>query len=89
MTAPRRDTDPGNMIGKGYYQDTGCHVHQACLTCPLPRCIEDQSRVNEFRDAEITARRSAGALVTDLMIEYGLKRRQFSRIAETAREKHT
>ena len=87
MTTPRRDTDPGNMIGKGYYRDTGCPGGcDKSLECPLPKCLEDQNRINELRDAEITTRRMAGVPVADLMIEYGLKRRQFTRIANAAKE---
>ena len=76
MTTPRRDADPGNMIGKGYYRDTGCPGGcEKSLTCPFPKCIEEQIRQNELRDAEIMARRMAGVPVADLMIEYGLKHR--------------
>ena len=47
-----------------YYRDTGCHVHPACLSCPLPQCIHDlgQTRFTESRrerQREIAAYRTA------------------------------
>ena len=36
----------GETIGEGWsrhdnYKDTGCHIHDDCLTCPLDECIYD------------------------------------------------
>lgn len=33
------------------YQDTGCHVHPACLSCPLEQCIYDAPQESRQRRA--------------------------------------
>ncbi len=40
------------------YEDTGCALHPACLSCPRPRCAEEEARavraaLNEDRNREI------------------------------------
>lgn len=40
------------------YRDTGCEIHHACLSCPLPACKHDEPGIlarikREQRDQEI------------------------------------
>lgn len=54
------------------YRDSGCALHAACLSCPLPRCIDDEPgglpavRRRE-RDAEMRA--LAGTMSKDALAE--------------------
>lgn len=31
--------DVGKWEQEGIYKDTGCALHDKCLTCPLPECV--------------------------------------------------
>lgn len=72
------------------YQDTGCHVHPACLSCPLPACIYDDpagSRRGALaaRNREIVAALAGGAAFDDVAARYGLHPRTLYRILHEAR----
>lgn len=96
---PEDEPPPSPAPGPGYdrvpelthYQDEGCRVWAACLTCPLPRCIFDDPAgvrratnraVNGQRDAEIRRRYAAGEAAIALAAEFGLGRRTVYRIVE-------
>ena len=47
LPRPRRRVVPYDA-DDGLYRkrDTGCHLSPHCLTCVLPRCVEDETVVN-------------------------------------------
>ena len=73
-----------------HYQDDGCVVWHACLTCPLPRCIYDDPRQGRgagvrLRDAEIVRRHREGWTARRLAEHYGVHRRSIFRILRRER----
>lgn len=44
MTSPRTITPSGILPDDVNWQDNGCDVNPACLSCPLPQCIEEEPR---------------------------------------------
>ena len=74
-----------------HYQDEGCVVWHACLTCPLPRCIYDEARPGRragkpLRDREMARLADEGWSVRALADRYGLTRRHVFRILRQERE---
>lgn len=75
-----------NLYDQFPYRDTGCDLHPACLTCPLPRCRYDepiwrgQDERGE-RDSEIVRMRTKQALsIQQLAVEFGVSTRTVHRI---------
>lgn len=73
------------------YQDDGCAVWHACLSCPLERCVYDdpgQARhaAVALRDEEIRRFHAAGWNMNDLVRRYQLSRRQIYRILGQRRD---
>lgn len=66
------------------YADTGCHVHPACLSCPLPACIYDapqERRANPHTLRDLNIRALRGILsVRQLAAIYGVTPRSVYRI---------
>lgn len=68
------------------YRDDGCYIHPKCLTCPLPRCIYDESdggraMLKEMRDQELLkVYRKEGLDVAKLAERFGISRRSVYRI---------
>lgn len=68
------------------FKDTGCDLHPACLTCPLPRCRYDepgwrQREERGQRDTEVLRLRMRQALsVGDLAAQFGVSTRTVHRI---------
>ena len=72
--------------------DTGCHIHPACLSCPLPECIHD-SGVEGQRDREAERIRAtqvqvlqghqAGAEVVEIAAKVGISTRSVHRHLKT------
>jgi methylphosphotriester-DNA--protein-cysteine methyltransferase len=73
------------------YRDTGCAVHSACLSCPLPRCRYDepgwlQREERSARDAEVLTIRAHQALtVEQLASRFNLSQRTVHRILQRSR----
>lgn len=71
------------------YRDTGCSVHPACLTCPLPKCRYD-TRGGErayrlaARDPLIRAAREAGESIEDIAERFKVSRRTVFRVLALA-----
>jgi len=64
-------------------QDTGCDLHDDCLTCPLKRCKYDQFRFNEkrqARDDRILRYYMDGKSVSELADLFGLSVRTIQRV---------
>jgi hypothetical protein len=83
----RADSLPENAN----YRDSGCDLHPACLTCPLPRCRYDRRSgvrglQNEFRDARIRRLRRQGRSVPQIMAEIGVSRRTVYRVLALGKE---
>ena len=62
------------------YQDTGCEVHNSCLTCPLVRCRYDEpggarKLMSDQRDRSIVMMQRSGATVTTIARRFGVSRR--------------
>lgn len=72
------------------FRDTGCDVHPACLTCPLPRCRYDeagwlQREERDTRDAEVLRLRFRQALTVDeLAAQFQVSARTVHRILQRA-----
>ena len=68
------------------YQETGCDIHSACLTCPLPQCRYDdpgwvQREERGQRDVELLKLRAYHALpVPELAVRFGVSTRTVHRI---------
>jgi hypothetical protein len=71
------------------YQDTGCQVWHACLSCPLARCIYDapsQALRVRLRDAKIARLAGEGWTAAALADRYGMSIRQVYRILSRQRQ---
>ena len=68
------------------FRDSGCDLHPACLTCPLPQCRYDdpgwlQREEREQRDQAMLQARILEALpITDLADRFGVSTRTVHRI---------
>ena len=66
------------------YQDTGCLLWRACLTCPLVRCIEEDRHAYAgllaLRNAVIRNLARRGDAASQIATRFGLSRRAVSRI---------
>jgi hypothetical protein len=74
-----------------HYQDDGCFVWHACLSCPLPQCIYDDPRgpriaLHRDRNTEIGRLSREGWSRRALAARFGLSRRQVFRILRRERE---
>jgi hypothetical protein len=75
-----------------HYEDAGCEVWHACLSCPLPRCIYEEPRrgsaaLKGLRDASIVRLSGEGWSRNALAARYKLSPRQVFRILQQARER--
>lgn len=75
-----------------HYRDTGCWVHPACLSCPLPRCIEDEDEPTLAalrRDARnqdmIQAVESSTLPAAALAQHFGVSKRTIHRVLQQKR----
>jgi hypothetical protein len=86
MARARRDALPEHT----HYTDTGCDLHESCLTCPLVRCRYDEPggarRVfSEDRDRAIAGMQRQGVPVDALAHRFGVSRRTVFRALARAR----
>lgn len=44
MTSPETAIKPGLLPDDSNWKDNGCELFSACLSCPLPTCIEERPR---------------------------------------------
>ena len=87
MPRARRDSLPEHTP----YQDTGCEVHNSCLTCPLVRCRFDEpggarKLVAEHRDRSIVLAQRQGGNVDNIARRFGVSRRTVFRALARARQ---
>ena len=66
------------------WRDEGCEVFQACLSCPLPRCVEEEPRGQQrlrlaARNKRMVELRRSGKSVTDIAGLFGVSRRTVER----------
>jgi len=71
------------------YRDTGCDLHPACLSCPLPRCRYDEPHgsvsVRRRETMQAAARlRSKGLMVSEVAQQLGISERSVYRATEAA-----
>ena len=67
------------------YRDGGCEFASSCLRCPLERCRYDAPGSSRTlrqtpRDRALRQRRTEGARIETLALEFGLSRRSVFRI---------
>ncbi len=79
--APRRDALPEHT----QYADTGCDIHESCLTCPLVRCRYDEpggarKLLSEDRDRDILSLRRQGRPISAIAARFGISRRTVFRV---------
>lgn len=74
------------------YADEGCHVHPACLTCPLPECVFEDDVKRQVRmararrrTAEAARLRSLGFGVDEVAMAMGMSTRSVYRYLRGAR----
>lgn len=74
------------------YHDTGCSIHPACLTCPLPQCRYDSQPGwvgkgrRSIRHAEIASFHAQHPLpITAIAQHFGVNPRTVHRIVANAR----
>lgn len=73
------------------YRDSGCNLHPACLSCPLPRCqyegrADSQTAERERRNAAILAAWRDVLSAAVIAREVGMSRRRVHSIIQAARE---
>jgi hypothetical protein len=69
------------------YRDTGCDLHDRCLTCPFEHCRYDAHSIH----GQLTRDRVIAALVRSANVDYiaqeaGISRRQAFRIIHDLKE---
>ena len=84
--SPRRDALPEHTS----YADTGCDIHESCLTCPLPRCRYDEpggarKLLSDERDRTILALRREGRPISVIATRFGVSRRTVFRVLAHSR----
>lgn len=72
------------------WQDTGCDLHPACLSCPLPRCRYDEpyDRHAEERadcDAHVLAALAEGVPRNEVMERFNISNRTLLRVIQQRR----
>ncbi len=77
----RRDAYPE----EAFYADTGCHVHPACLTCPLAVCVfDDPLQFQREKARQVGARmkilQDRGWTADDLAAKFKVSRRTVFRL---------
>lgn len=80
---------PENMIGKGYYRDSGCELAPSCIRCPLPQCKYDLPHGPEVlkkRNREIYRLvADEGRRAEDVAVEYNISKRTVHRAVQKVR----
>ena len=66
------------------WRDEGCELFPSCLNCPLPRCIEEQSRERQrlkmkFRNRRMMDLRNGGSGVKEIAELFGVSQRTVQR----------
>lgn len=66
------------------YRDTGCRLYSACLSCPLPACLQelhgpDRALRLVARNLRIAEDRRHGAAISSLVAKYTVSRRTVHR----------
>jgi len=66
------------------WRDEGCEVFQACLNCPLPRCVEEEPRGQQrlriaARNKRMVELRKSGKSVKDIAGLFGVSQRTVQR----------
>jgi hypothetical protein len=68
-----------------HYRDEGCRFWHACLSCPFPRCLQEEPggparALNAYRDGEIRRMFTAGCSAVEIAEHFGIARRSVYRI---------
>jgi len=66
------------------WRDEGCEVFQACLSCPLPRCVEEEPRGQQrlrlaARNKRMVELRRSGKSIRGIAGLFGVSRRTVER----------
>ena len=75
------------------WRDEGCEVFPSCLNCPLPRCVEEESRGQQrLRMAERNRRmaelRQRGKSVKEIAGLFGVSQRTVQRALRNTKSGH-
>jgi DNA-binding CsgD family transcriptional regulator len=74
------------------WRDEGCEVFQACLSCPLPRCVEEEPRGQQrlrlaARNKRMVELRQGGKSVKEIAGLFGVSRRTVERALKNQKSK--
>ena len=74
------------------WRDEGCEVFPACLSCPLPRCIEEEPRGRQrlkavLRARQMNALRRNGKSIKEIAGLFGVSNRTVQRALEKQKPK--
>lgn len=69
------------------YRDEGCEAHSSCLSCPLPKCLEEQPAarrkwLKSARDGQVLARWKKCKSTAETARAMGLSQRTVQRIVK-------
>jgi hypothetical protein len=86
-----RERPPDREPELTHYEDDGCAMWHACLSCPLPRCIYDDPRgpragMRHERDVTMTRLSREGWSVDAIAAAFGVSRRHVFRILQQQRQ---
>ncbi len=85
----RSCTPPDRVPELTHYRDEGCRVWPACLTCPLPRCVEEEPSprrgLHRSRNESIVRLHEAGWSGARLAAHYHMSERHIFRIIRHVR----
>ncbi len=73
------------------YEDTGCHEHPRCLTCPLPQCVYENEHVKretlQTRNTEMITLYESGVSMIEIGLRYGITRQTVHGVVTRRRKK--
>ncbi len=75
------------------WRDEGCEVFQSCLSCPLPRCVEEEPRGQQrlrlaARNKRMVELRQSGKSVRGIAGLFGVSQRTVQRALRNTKSGH-
>ena len=88
MTSPETITKSGLLSDDSNWKDNGCELSAACLSCPLPSCIEEKPRGRQklrmdARASQMVGLRSQGKSTREIATLFQVSQRTVQRTLAT------